>query len=86
VVYVSPFPLDDEIVDYYKKILQIGGIETPSSKFTVVVPENKDIFPSHFPLSSILMYSPHAVNRIRQICRGKSAYIVGGVQGWQEKR
>eukprot|EP00520_Triparma_pacifica_P000276 CAMPEP_0118660132 /NCGR_PEP_ID=MMETSP0785-20121206/15500_1 /TAXON_ID=91992 /ORGANISM="Bolidomonas pacifica, Strain CCMP 1866" /LENGTH=999 /DNA_ID=CAMNT_0006553319 /DNA_START=29 /DNA_END=3024 /DNA_ORIENTATION=+ len=86
VVYVSPFPLDDEIVDYYKKILQIGGIDSPSSKFTVVVPENKDIFPSHFPLSSILMYSPHAVHRIKQICRGKSAYIVGGVQGWQEKR
>jgi len=86
VVYVSPFPLDDEIVDYYKKILQIGGIEHPSSRFTVVVPENGDIFPSHFPLSSILMYSPHAIHRIKQICRGKTGYIVGGVQGWQEKR
>ena len=86
VIYVSPFPLDDEIIDYFKKILQIGGVEKPSTKLTVVVPENTDAFPAHLPLSSVLMYSPYAMHRIRQICKTKAGYIVGGFQGWQERR
>ena len=86
VVYVAPFAMDDEVLDYYKKILGIGGVEAPHTRFTVVVPENVDQFPSHFPLSSILQYSPHALHRIRQILRGKKGYMVAGYQGWQEKR
>ena len=86
VIYVAPYAMDDEVLDYYKKILGIGGIDAPHTRFTVVVPENVDQFPSHFPLSSILQYSPHALHRIRQILRAKKGYMVAGYQGWQEKR
>ncbi|GMH84334.1 hypothetical protein TrVE_jg5934 [Triparma verrucosa] len=86
VIYVAPFPMDDEIVDYYKKILEVGGVEAPHTRFSVVVPENVDIFPSHFPLSAILQYSPHALHRIRQMLRGKKGYLMPGYQGWQEKK
>jgi hypothetical protein len=86
VIYVAPFPLDDEILDYYKKILSIGGVADPHSKFTVVVPENIDRFPRHFPLASVLLYSPHALGRVRQCARGKPGYMVGGCGGYQEKK
>ncbi|GMH87091.1 hypothetical protein TL16_g10747 [Triparma laevis f. inornata] len=86
VIYVAPFPMDDEILDYMKKILEIGGVEAPHSRFSVVVPENVDVFPSHFPLTSVLQYSPHALHRIRQMLRGKKGYLMPGYQGWQEKR
>jgi hypothetical protein len=86
IIYVAPFPLDDEILDYFKKILEIGGVENPHSRFTIIVPENIDRFPSHFALSTMLMYSPHAISRIKQAVRGKHGYMVGGITGWQEKK
>ena len=90
VIYVAPFPLDEEIVEYYKKVLTLGGVDLTSSgpdrkKFTVVVPENIDRFPRHFSLASVLRYSPHAMQRIRQAVMGKSGYMVPGLVGYVEK-
>jgi hypothetical protein len=27
IIYVSPFPLSDEVEEYYAKLLEVGGVE-----------------------------------------------------------
>mmetsp|Transcript_36645 Transcript_36645/g.36256 ORF Transcript_36645/g.36256 Transcript_36645/m.36256 type:complete len:261 (+) Transcript_36645:953-1735(+) len=60
------------------KILQIGDIEEASTRLHVIVPENAHKFPSHFSLTQCLLYSPKAMKRIKNLIRGKQAYLVPG--------
>ena len=68
------------------QVLEIGGVEEPQKRYKVVVPENYHRFPAHFSLASLLLYSPRALRRITNFCRGKPAYIVPNVVGPEELR
>ena len=86
VMYVAPFPLNDDVAHYFSKVLEIGGVDEPQKRYKVVVPENYHRFPSQFSLTSLLLYSPRALRRIANYCRGKPAYIVPNVVGPEELR
>ena len=58
IIYVCPFPLTNEIYNYYLKILELVEIENPDRRFTIIVPENYVVFKSHLSLTSALLYSP----------------------------
>ena len=45
VVYVAPFELPEDVMNYYLKLLAVSGIEEPEHRFRVIVPENVDRFP-----------------------------------------
>ena len=79
IIYISPFPLTPEIQGYYMKVLEIGEIGKASTRLSIISPENFSRFPTHFALSSCLLYSPKALKRIRGIIKGKQSYIVPGV-------
>ena len=81
VVYVSPFPLSGDVVQYYSKLLNIQGSERQQENFKIVFPENYDRFPSHLSIATVLLYSPRCLRRIANMCRGKQAYICPGVVG-----
>jgi len=78
IVYVCPFPLTNEIYNYYLKILELVEIENPDRRFTIVVPENYTKFARHLSLSQALLYSPLAMRQIKSIIEGKECYIVPG--------
>ena len=61
------------------KILEIGEIENPNSKLNIIVPDNIQKFPHHFSLSQILLYSPKTIKRIKNLIKGRQAYIVPGI-------
>ena len=86
VLYVAPFPLNDDVAHYFAKVLEIGGVEEPQKRYKAVVPENYHRFPAHFSLTLLLLYSPRALRRIANFCRGKAAYIVPNVVGPEELR
>ena len=86
VLYVAPFPLNDDVAHYFAKVLEIGGVEEPQKRYKTVVPENYHRFPAHFSLTLLLLYSPRALRRIANFCRGKPAYIVPNVVGPEELR
>ena len=60
VIYVSPFPLSDEVEGYYAKLLEVGGVEDPAMRYRIVYPENFHRFNPHLSLSQQLLYSPAA--------------------------
>lgn len=84
VIYVSPYPISTDVMQYYQKLLEIGGVKDPSSRYKIVYPENHARFPAHFSLSTVLLYSPRCLKRLRNFIRGKNAYIVPGVVGVDE--
>lgn len=50
----------------------------------IVVPENTHRFPHHFSLSQMLLYSPKTLKRIKNLIKGRQAYIVPGVSASNE--
>ncbi|EGR31111.1 IQ calmodulin-binding motif family protein, putative, partial [Ichthyophthirius multifiliis] len=78
IIYISPYQLSSEIVNYYYKILELGDIQNYKDRLHFIYPENSCQFPSHFSTSSLLLYSPQAINRIKKLIKGKQAFIVPG--------
>lgn len=85
VVYVCPFPLSEDVAQYYHKLLGVGGVADASSRYRIVYPENFDRLPFGMSLASMLLYSPRCLKRIRNFCRGKEAYLVPSVVGPEDK-
>lgn len=78
IIYVCPFDLPAEIINYYHKVLDLGEIHNYKERLHFVWPENHINFPSHFTTSRLLLYSPKAIKRIIALIQGKNAFIVPG--------
>jgi len=81
VVYVSPFPLSKDVLQYYAKLLGITGDSDVAQRFKVVHPENFSRFPSHFSLADVLRYSPRCLKRIAHFIRGRDAFMIPSYVG-----
>ncbi|CAD8177263.1 unnamed protein product [Paramecium pentaurelia] len=79
IIYIAPYDLPSELIDYFYKILNLGDISDCKNRLYFVWPENHNIFNNHIGLSQLLYYSPRALKRIKSLIRGQSAYIVPGV-------
>ncbi|ETV97891.1 hypothetical protein, variant [Aphanomyces invadans] len=86
IIYISPFELSPDIQKYQVRLLQLGGIADPQTRIRMLHPENVDRFPEHFSLTTVLLYSPHCLKKIKRFVRGKDAYIVTGNVGPEDKR
>lgn len=78
VIYISPFDLSNEIINYYYKILELGDVTNYKDRLHFIWPENHLRFPSHFSTSRLLIYSPKAIKRILTLIKNKTSYIVPG--------
>ena len=78
IIYVCPFDLPAEIINYYHKVLDLGEIHDYKERLHFVWPENHVNFPSHFSTSRLLLYSPKALKRIRTLTKGKPAFLIPG--------
>ncbi len=79
VIYISPIPVDQAVLDFYVQLLSIEG-QNVKDRVHVITPENTDKFGHHnLSLAAYLLYSPKALTRVRNLLKGKEAYIVPGV-------
>lgn len=51
IIYISPFELSQDILNYYSKVLQLGNISNYKERLYFLSPENVEDFPSHYSLS-----------------------------------
>ncbi|XP_077988694.1 IQ domain-containing protein H-like [Glandiceps talaboti] len=89
VIYICPVQVNDETLQYYAKLMGLrsavnsGNVEDQTDvtpRYKIIVPEASNRFPSHsMCLSTLLKYSPKALQRIQNLIKGRDAYIVPGV-------
>ncbi|XP_069481233.1 IQ domain-containing protein H isoform X2 [Ambystoma mexicanum] len=89
VIYVSPVEMNDEMLQYYSKLLGLqAAIRSGNpndeadmqNRFRILTPEAINSFPTHHMcLATLLKYSPKTLKRIKNLIQGKEAYMVGGV-------
>ncbi|KAL0480912.1 hypothetical protein AKO1_011189 [Acrasis kona] len=87
VIYVSPFPVSDDAIQYVAKILLTCGINNPEKRFRFVYPESFDRYTEHTSLSRSLLNSERTLKHIRTLIMGKEeVYMVQGVQNKDDYR
>ncbi|XP_059161513.1 IQ domain-containing protein H-like isoform X2 [Physella acuta] len=89
VIYISAVPLSDETLQYYSKLLGLSSAVASSNpqdqsdmseRYKILVPEAIKSFPAHsMCLSTILKYSPRTLKRIKNLIKGRDAYMVTGI-------
>ncbi|XP_074650955.1 IQ domain-containing protein H-like isoform X2 [Tubulanus polymorphus] len=89
VIYVCPVTMNDETLQYYDKLISLkgainsGNVEDQADlqeRYKIIVPDAIKSFPAHkMCLSTHLKYSPRAISRIKNLVRGRNAYIVPGI-------
>ncbi|XP_005098111.1 IQ domain-containing protein H isoform X2 [Aplysia californica] len=89
VIFISAVPLSDETLQYYSKLLGLcsavanGNPEDQcdmTERYKIIVPEAIKSFPTHrMCLSTILKYSPRTLKRIKNLIRGRDAFMVTGM-------
>eukprot|EP00756_Hemistasia_phaeocysticola_P027353 Hpha_TRINITY_DN16114_c4_g2::TRINITY_DN16114_c4_g2_i1::g.5597::m.5597 len=84
VIYVSPFPIEAEALQYYTRILQVNGVQNVEGRLQILVPENKSRVPGAISLSKSTLFSARHLKRLAAVTKGKNAYIVPGVVGHEE--
>jgi hypothetical protein len=77
-LYISTKEIPQEILKYYLKVLEINGIKNPHERVIFLSPENSEIFPDHFSTPGLIYYSPKLIRNIKDMLKGRSAYIVSG--------
>jgi len=84
VVLVLSSPPDDDVLNYWNKILEVGGVQKPTSRYRIVCPENHERLPGHMSTAAKLLASPKALSRVRAAVNGRMGYIVPGVVNDEE--
>jgi hypothetical protein len=86
VIFISPIALDDDTIGYNQRLFEVIGVKRFQSKVKFLLPEQISMLPPHLPLAQALWYSPQCLNRLRELTRGRTSFIVPGAYGWAEKR
>eukprot|EP00928_Gymnodinium_smaydae_P042820 TRINITY_DN28808_c0_g1_i1.p1 TRINITY_DN28808_c0_g1~~TRINITY_DN28808_c0_g1_i1.p1 ORF type:complete len:1183 (-),score=229.97 TRINITY_DN28808_c0_g1_i1:60-3422(-) len=85
VVLVAPAPLHEDILDYYAQLMKLRGIDNPSGRFQIVVPEQMGLS-ANLSLTQALLCSPKALQRVRKLVSGRRAVIIPGMPSLAELR
>ena len=93
-IYVTSLPINEETLQYYLKLLGLKGAVSNgrtedqvdlSHRYKIVIPEALSKFPTHnMSLATLLKYSPKAIDRIKNLIRGRDAYILPGVMSMDD--
>ena len=84
VVYISPFPIEHEALQYYTRLLQMMGVTDISSRLHIIVPENQSRLPQGISLTRAVVYSQRNIKRLEALTRGKKSYIIPCVVSKEE--
>ena len=84
IVFICPYQLEAEALQYYFKVLRRAGVQDPESRVLILVPELVKRLPGHLSLTRMVLMSSKLMKCLASVVKGKCAYIVPGVVGQEE--
>lgn len=76
---MTPFRLTDDILNYYQKLCEFKGDARILDNFTFIYPVEHEKFPKTFTTSKLLYYSHKTMMQLKELIKGKNAYIVPAI-------
>lgn len=86
IIYVSSYEIPDDVINYYVSILSTLGINNVKERIHFVVPDTAKLLPSHFSLTSLLLFSTSSCQKIMKLIKNRIAYIVPGTPSTVDMR
>ena len=65
VIYICPLEPNEEVIQYFNKVLEISGIQDSLNRIHFIFPENSNKFPYSTSLGKLLYFSPIALKDIK---------------------
>lgn len=65
IIFISPLEPNDEVIQYFNKVLEVTGVEGAAQRLHIIYPENSNKFPYSCSLGKLLYYSPKALQKIK---------------------
>jgi len=80
IIYISPYNIEDEILNYYFSILKTLGVERIKERLQILVPElaKNDKLPLTYSLSQLLYMSNNSITKIKKLIENRTCYIIPG--------
>ncbi|CAG9313345.1 unnamed protein product [Blepharisma stoltei] len=78
VIYISPVPLDNELMEYYYSLLELSHIKNARSRVTFITPNHGISLSNQFSTSKLLFLATKTINKIKEMIKGKPAFLVPG--------
>jgi hypothetical protein len=61
IIFISPLEPNEEVIQYFNKVLEVSGIPDAMNRLHIVYPENTNRFPYSCSLGKLLYFSPKAL-------------------------
>lgn len=79
IVMVLPFNIDQDIIEYYYKILKLQKVQNVRERLFFIQCQLSDKFHRHLPLCKQVLYCQKTIKKIKKIINNYKAYLVPGV-------
>ena len=76
IIYLAPIEINEEIVNFYTKMLEFGDIEEAASRFVIITPDSNKQLPGHISTTKAVLYSTRVLKRLKALVKFKQAYII----------
>lgn len=84
IIYLSGFSIPEEIMSYYRRVLELGEIKSSEQRFTVIHPSVQGNILPHLSLTKAILYSSDTIRQLKRLLAGQQAYIVPTVMSRDE--
>lgn len=79
IIYISPVPLHNDITEYYYSVLKLCEIPDIRNRLAFITPNHGMSLKNLYSTSKLLFLSSGTINEIKDMIKGKNAYIVPNI-------
>ncbi|OMJ95267.1 hypothetical protein SteCoe_1483 [Stentor coeruleus] len=79
IIYISPIVLHSDILEYYYSVLKLCEIPNAKDRLVFITPNHGINLDSLYSTSKLLFLSSGTINEIKEMIKGKIAYLVPNV-------
>lgn len=83
-IYISGFSIPEEIMSYYRRVLELSGIGGIDRRLKVIHPSVQGSILPHMSITKAILCSSDTLRQLKRLVAGQQAYIVPAVMSRDE--